>query len=536
MCRRRLLYNIPYFLAVCFFQALYGFLSVTIALVLNYFIDIISTSNTVEDVLKIGIVTILYATIYAGTRAIADSLAYSYCNNASRHLRSDIFRANLSMRYDSFTKKDSGQYLNQVTNDVKMINDNYYIQIFSMVSFATQFFFCVIYSFYMNVIIAVMMFALTVLQTLVPIIFGKSIKSATNQVSEKNAAFTSKVKELLLGFEVIKSYRCESTVQAEYENVNESLSKRQKKSDVLKQIMMCSNLMLAWTIIFSSVITAGILVIQGVMTIANLFAVFYLSNHYTMPVMHFFSAYTMVKSSRGIREKLDLFFDENNRMDESDYTGIKECVNISNLSFGYTTDVQTIQRFDFTFKRGGKYLLIGESGCGKSTLLKILSGLYRTNRVYYDNDPSTADARKKILLVSQQPFLFHKSIRDNIDLLSDNDAAKLNKIIEDCQINEFIDSLPNGADTVVDEEVNRLSGGQKARIGLARALYNAPDVLLIDEVTSSLDNETAQKIEEMILSLPNTLVIHVSHKPFETLSTRYDNIIEMCDGEIYRVS
>ena len=92
--------------------------------------------------------------------------------------------------------------------------------------------------------------------------------------------------------------------------------------------------------------------------------------------------------------------------------------------------------------------------------------------------------------------------------------------------------LAQGMDTVVDEEQRQLSGGQKARIGLARALYTGPDVLLLDEVTSALDPATAREIEEMILELDYPLVIHISHKPSRELMARYNGVLTMDRGQI----
>lgn len=210
--------------------------------------------------------------------------------------------------------------------------------------------------------------------------------------------------------------------------------------------------------------------------------------------------------------------------------------NVNDLSFGYTNDVVVINNITFKFEKGKKYLILGESGCGKSTLLKILAGFYDLNSVYIDNDPTTANTPKHILMVGQQPYLFSKSIRNNIDLLETANDKELTDAIKKCVLIDYISSLPDGVETIVDEEVNRTSGGQKARIGLARALYNKPEILLIDEITSSLDNETAHKVEKMLLSLNDVLIIHVSHKPYDDLISLYDEVITMKNGRIVKTN
>lgn len=190
-------------------------------------------------------------------------------------------------------------------------------------------------------------------------------------------------------------------------------------------------------------------------------------------------------------------------------------------------------------EKGKRYLLLGESGCGKSTLLKALAGQYPLAGVCW-NGQSLArgiptEARGRVVLVGQQPYLFHRSVAGNIDLLGTGDDRRLRQVIQSCCLEDTVAALPQGMDTLVDEERRALSGGQKARIGLARALYARPDALLLDEVTAALDPDTARRVERMVLELEGVLVLHAAHKPDPELMERYDEVITMDQGRITEI-
>ena len=132
----------------------------------------------------------------------------------------------------------------------------------------------------------------------------------------------------------------------------------------------------------------------------------------------------------------------------------------------------------------------------------------------------------------QSGYIFNRSLRDNIDFLSDGDEIKLQNTIDRCKLNEFMQRLPDGADTVLDEELNQVSGGEKLRINLARALYRDSDILLLDEVTSALDKSTSEDVENALLHIPDKTVVNVCHKFNDETLPLYDSIYIIEDGRV----
>lgn len=539
MRQKHLRWNMPLFLLTCLLEAGYGVVSMCAAVMINEVANTVGTVNTIGELLRVGIPAVAFSAVYAGSRAIAEGMMLKYSERAGEQLRRRINRAIFSMDSARFAASDSGDYLNAMTGDVLLVQDQYYSQLPMMVCFVAQFVFCVIYSFHLNPVVAAVLTGMSAIQYFAPMMFGKKINELVMIQSQRSALFTSKAKELLFGFPVIRSYGAERQMQREFDDSNGSMTRGRERAVVMTRIMMCTNMMIAWAMILISVVVSGYFVIMGTMPFGTLLTVFYIANRYAMPVMDFAAAYTKVKGSRGVREKLDGFLERNPVAEASEGRAIRRGLSVRGLCFSYDGGARALEDVSFEFEAGRKYLLLGESGCGKSTLLKVLAGQYPSSGVRVDGEPlerlPMGALAGHLVLVGQQPYVFRRTVADNIDFLHTGDAARLADAAERCCLSDFLATLPQGIHTMVDEEQRQLSGGQKARIGLARAIYTQPEVLLLDEVTSALDAETAVKVERMILGLRDVLVIHVAHKPSVELMAQYDAVLTMDAGRIVEV-
>lgn len=527
----------PRFLVLCcILQFTYGLLSMGFALIINLVANTAASAENVSELLSVGLIAVLFALLYPFSRLLADGTMQTYAERAAQTVRCRLNRSIFSMDSAEFAKKDTGEYLNTLTSDVLLLRDQYYTQVPLIFSYAAQFVFCVIYSILLNPVVAALMMVLSVVQYFVPMLFGKKINRLTVVQSRQTASFTSKAKELLLGFSVVKSYGGERSVQGEFDEANQTMTNARLRTQLMTQLMMKSNLLIALMMVLLSVLAAGWFVVKGSMTPATLLTVFYIANRFSMPVMDFAATYTQIKGSRGMRERLGEFLAAHPELPPQKAAAVQQGIEVRNLNFSYSEDAPAIRDFSYFFEKGKKYLLLGESGCGKSTLLKVLAGQYPSHGVYVDGKPleslPAGSLAGHLVLVGQQPYVFRRSVADNIDFLGVGDRTRIEREVKRCCLSEFIASLPQGVDTMVDEEQRQLSGGQKARIGLARALYTKPDILLLDEVTSALDPETARTIEETLLTLEDITIIHISHKPSPELTSRYDGVLTMENGRL----
>lgn len=205
---------------------------------------------------------------------------------------------------------------------------------------------------------------------------------------------------------------------------------------------------------------------------------------------------------------------------------------LKNVNFAYKNKPLLFKNLNFTLKKGEKIAFIGESGSGKSTLVDMLMGLLPPNsgEILVDGQKLSAqnlkNFRQKIGYIPQQIYLFNDTIAKNIAFGEEFDEKMLERVIKQANLQSFITSLKDGANTLVGDGGGNLSVGQKQRIAIARALYLSPQILVLDEATSALDNESEAKIMSEIykISSDKTLII-IAHRL---------NTIEQCD-KIYRV-
>jgi len=215
-----------------------------------------------------------------------------------------------------------------------------------------------------------------------------------------------------------------------------------------------------------------------------------------------------------------------------------EKIKIDNLSFSYDGNKNVINNIDISINKGDMIAIVGESGAGKSTLIDLIMGFYYSSSGSIKIDSSNIkdinlDSWRNIIgYIPQQPFLFNTSIRDN--LLWANNFANEKDIIEACELANamgFIDEMEEKFDTIVGERGLRLSGGQAQRLCLARALIKKPEILILDEATSSLDSQSELLIQKSIEHVSNSsTVISIAHR----LSTikKADCIYQLQSGNI----
>lgn len=191
-----------------------------------------------------------------------------------------------------------------------------------------------------------------------------------------------------------------------------------------------------------------------------------------------------------------------------------------NVAFAYDDKRPLIAHCDWRFEKGHRYAIVGPSGSGKSSLADCLLGFYDATEgdITVNGVPiarfDSHQVRSKIVLVSQKTTIFNTSLRENITFGRHASDEHILAILALVQLQELLDSLPNGLDTIIDYQGSNLSGGQLQRIGLARALVTEPDMLLLDESTSALDKDTQARVMSALLKrYAEKILVFITHDP-----------------------
>lgn len=199
---------------------------------------------------------------------------------------------------------------------------------------------------------------------------------------------------------------------------------------------------------------------------------------------------------------------------------LKQAIELRDLHFTYTKEVPVLQGVSVVFKRGEQTAIVGPSGSGKSTIINLLLRYYDCppGTIFFDGvdirEFSLSSLREHIAVVSQDTLLLNESLRDNLTYGSDDVSdERLREVLQQARLSEYVASLPQGLETMVGDRGVQLSGGEKQRVSLARALLKGADILILDEATSALDSQTERLVQEAIDSaIKGKTAIIIAHR------------------------
>ena len=228
--------------------------------------------------------------------------------------------------------------------------------------------------------------------------------------------------------------------------------------------------------------------------------------------------------------------------DTSEHNRENNRMNMHNAKYANSSNF-ILKDIDLEIKKGSKIAIVGSSGSGKSTLLDLILGVLKpvSGQVFYDNHniiSHNLDYQKLVGYIPQSIFLIDDTMKNNIGFgLNTNDINNemAQNAIKKSALDDFVKSLPKGLETIVGERGVKLSGGQIQRIGIARALYNNPEILILDEATSALDMATEKKIMDSIILLnKDKTIIIVTHR-FESVKN-CDEVYEISNNKLTKTS
>lgn len=438
----------------------------------------------------------------------------------------------------AFSGENTSLYISALSNDSTAIETNYLANIFVILDSAVLCAGALALMFYYSPLLTVISVGLSLMPLLASFLTGNLVAKAEKQVSDRNEAYMTTLKDSLEGFSVIKSFRAESQMRRLFaEKVREVSDAKclRRKMSILVQMLSVS----AGSIVqFGVFLIGAYLSLSGTGLSAGTVLVFVqLLNFVIQPVGSIPQALAECKAARALMEKAADALAENIRQEGTAVkTELRSGITLRDLSFAYEPEKPILRGLNVTFEVGKSYAVVGASGSGKSTLLNLLmaSDPSYTGSICFDGTElrqlSGEALYGMVSVIQQNVFIFNASIRDNITMFSDFPRDAVDRAIEMSGLSALIEA--RGEDYLCGENGSGLSGGEKQRISIARSLLKQSQVLLVDEATAALDARTAYQVSSAILDLSGLTRIVVTHALDEALLKRYDCILTLKNGSI----
>ena len=505
---------------------------------MGFIVDIFSNGET-EKFVPIILASIFLIILLFVTEYIDGYVMSSYIKNTVNYLRCDIFTKILNKDMKDFSLDNSGKYISILYNDIKIIEDSLLNNIFLVISSFISFIISLLFLFSISPSIVIFIVIFGILGFVIPNALSKKLIVEKNNYSHNLEEITSVTKDLFSGFEVIKGFNIGSKINTIFKNSSNTVESTKKKCSILESIIKGFSLSFSVTVYLGVLILGGYLMYKGEISVGTAIIIIQLSTHIVGPVKTSISLINQIKSVSLIADKIDeILYDSCEDIEEISLPKFENSIEVKNLDFSYTNDRKALNNINLTFEKNKKYAIVGESGCGKSTLIKLIMRYYKdyNGDILIDNKDIhkifSNDLYKNMSMIQQNVFMFDDSIKENIKLFANYSDEEVLSICDRSGLSNLISRLPNGINSLVGENGNKLSGGEKQRIAIARSLINNTKILILDESTSALDNETAYNLESSLLSINDLTLIVVTHKLIKNILLNYDEIIVMKDGMV----
>lgn len=505
---------------------------------MGFIVDIFSNGET-EKFVPIILASIFLIILLFVTECVDGYVMSSYIKNTVNYLRCDIFTKILNKDMKDFFLDNSGKYISILYNDIKIIEDSLLNNIFLVISSFISFIISLLFLFSISPSIVIFIVIFGILGFVIPNALSKKLIIEKNNYSHNLEEITSVTKDLFSGFEVIKGFNIGSKINTIFKNSSNTVESTKKKCSILESIIKGFSLSFSVTVYLGVLILGGYLMYKGEISVGTAIIIIQLSTHIVGPVKTSISLINQIKSVSLIADKIDeILYDSCEDIEEVSLPKFENSIEIKNLDFSYTNDRKALNNINLTFEKNKKYAIVGESGCGKSTLIKLLMRYYKdyNGDILIDNKDIhkifSNDLYKNMSMIQQNVFMFDDSIKENIKLFANYSDEEVLSICDRSGLSNLISRLPDGINSLVGENGNKLSGGEKQRIAIARSLINNTKILILDESTSALDNETAYNLESSLLSINDLTLIVVTHKLIKNILINYDEIIVMKDGMV----
>ena len=465
---------------------------------------------------------------------IAQKLTYN--------LRKDISKKINHLPMNYFDKRTNGEVLSVITNDIDTLGMNLNQSVTQIITAI-----CTLIG------IAIMMLSISWQMTLislivmpigallVKIIVGKSQKYFKRQ-QDYLGHVNGQVEEIYSGLTIVKAFNGEENAKEEFSKANKELYRSAWRSQFLSGLMHPIMNFVSNIGYVGVAIAGGYLAIQGRITVGNIQSFIQYNKQFTQPINQIAQVSSMLQAMVAATERIFEFLEEDEEVEtyvEGTTTeGLKGNVTFDHVKFGYNPNNIIIKDFNATVHEGQKIAIVGPTGAGKTTMVKLLMRFYDVTdgKILVDGhnikDFKRGELRQMFGMVLQDTWLFGGTVKENIKYgkedATDDEVIQAAKA---AHVHHFIKTLPNGYNSVLNEESSNVSAGQKQLLTIARVILPDPKILILDEATSSIDTRTEIEIQKAMDNLMKGRTSFIIAHRLSTIKNA-DLILVMDHGDI----
>ena len=503
------------------------------------------TGGTGIDFGKVGQIALTLLGLYVISALFSFVQRFLMTNVAQKityKLRNDIaIKINkLPMKY--FDKKTNGEVLSIITNDIDTLSMNLNQSITEIITSV-----CTIIG------ILVMMFSISWQMTLISLVIlpiagilvtfivKKSQKYFTRQ-QDYLGHVNGQVEEIYGGLNIVKVFNAEQKVTKDFEKANDELYHSGWKSQFLSGLMHPVMNFISNVGYVAVAVAGGYLAINGTITVGNIQSFIQYNKQFTQPINQLAQISNMLQAMMASAERIFEFLEEPEEeitaKGNIDTSKLKGNVQFKHVKFGYDPERTIINDFNADVHEGQKIAIVGPTGAGKTTMVKLLMRFYDVTSGEIDvdghnvKDFDRGELRKMFGMVLQDTWLFGGTVKENIKY-SKEDATDT-EVVEAAKaahVHHFIKTLPNGYNSMINEESTNISAGQKQLLTIARVILADPKILILDEATSSIDTRTEIQIQSAMDNLMKGRTSFIIAHRLSTIKNA-DLILVMNHGDI----
>ncbi len=510
------------------------------ALVMSALVDCVSGKQ--EQLLSTFLYSVLFVIVYCLMQS-----GYSYTKaymiaETRKSLKNDLFEHIYFQDMEKFETQNSAGYINELSNNMTIIEDTYFRNILSMGQMFVGFLTSSLITIIVQPVMLLVMLALGFIMLATTRLTTKPLERSMKEYSGKLGEYTDEIKDDFSGFGIIHLFHTVDAVVRKHGVKNTEVESAKRKSENDRIICACLGEFVGLLSTVLVMASAAYFSQKGMFSAGMIIAFGSLIGQVVGPITSIPTVVANFHAAKPVKEQFEKILAKEKIQDVSGEAIPEGDITLESVTYGYG-EKKVLRECSYCFEKGKHYVLLGSSGAGKSSLLNLLAGIYQNYTgkiVVKDVDIKNISRRNMsdaVTMVKQDTFLFNDTIRNNITLFREGySEQEISDVVERTGLKKLVASLPEGLETVIQENGNNFSGGEKQRIGLARALLRNSQVLLLDEFTANLDPVIAQELEDNILKRKDKTIITVTHQQTKEKLEKYDEVLVLGEGKLRKMA